>query len=569
MRSLQLRLLVAAGALLALIAVTASQTLATGKAPSRTYVVVYDLDEGTAAAKRAVRAAGGRLIRVNRAIGVATARSSTRGFVKKLRAARAIDGVAVNRRIGKSPGYRPKPELIERFAPAGGTAAEPAPQAMQGGGQQRPLAEPFSTVQWNLGMIDADRNGSHRYQQGNDDVLLAMIDTGITGGHPDLEPNLNRELSRNFTTDDPLIDGPCEEEPDQSCEDPIDDDPVGHGSWTGGIAAAPLNGIGMGGVAPGVSLVNLRALQDSGYAFVQPTVDALTYAAQIGVDVANMSFFIDPWLYNCPGNPGDSPAEQAEQRAIIEATQRALRYARRHGVTLVSALGNGATDKGNPTVDEISPTYPPGNERTRQIDNSCLDLPTEGEGVISVSAVGPSFRKAIYSDYGTERTDLSAPGGDLADFPGTAAFGAPENGILGPTSEEWLRTIGALEPDGTPNTPSVRYECSVGRCWYWEFAEGTSASAPHVAGVAALVVAEYGHRDRRRGGLELAPERVERILRRSATDEPCPSPRTYVYPAIPEAEIPEMSATCEGPAHRNGFYGDGIVSALDAIRGVR
>ena len=90
-----------------------------------------------------------------------------------------------------------------------------------------------------------------------------------------------------------------------------------------------------------------------------------------------------------------------------------------------------------------------------------------------------------------------------------------------------------------------------------------------MAGVAALVVAEYGHRDRRRGGLELAPERVERILRRSATDEPCPSPRTYVYPAIPEAEIPEMSATCEGPAHRNGFYGDGIVSALDAIRGVR
>jgi lantibiotic leader peptide-processing serine protease len=570
MGSPRLRVLVAAAALLALSAFTASQTVATGKAPSRTYVVVYDVGKGAAAVRAAVREAGGRLTRVNRAIGVATARSSAKGFVKKLRAARAIDGVARNRRIGQAPAYRPKPELMERFKPEtrGDVETAPAP-SVAGQSGQRALAEPFSPVQWNMSMIDADRNGSHRHQQGNRDVLLAIIDSGITGGHPDLEPNLNRELSRNFTTDDPLIDGPCEEEPDQSCEDPIDDDPAGHGSWTGGLATAPLNGIGMGGVAPRVSLLNLRALQDSGYAFLQPTVDALTYAADIGVDVANMSFFIDPWLYNCPANPSDSPAEQAEQRAIIEGTQRALRYARKRGVTLVGALGNGATDKGNPMVDPISPTYPPGNGRVREIDNSCLDLPAEGEGVIGVSAVGPSFRKAFYSDYGIEQADLSGPGGDLADFPGTSAFGAPENGVLGPTSEEWLRTIGALDPDGTPNTPSVRAECIEGQCWYWEYADGTSAAAPHVAGVAGLVVAEYGRRDRRHGGLTLEPRRVERILRGTATDEPCPSPRTYVYPAVPEAGIPETTATCEGSADRNGFYGDGIVNALDAVRAVR
>jgi hypothetical protein len=70
-------------------------------------------------------------------------------------------------------------------------------------------------------------------------------------------------------------------------------------------------------------------------------------------------------------------------------------------------------------------------------------------------------------------------------------------------------------------------------------------------------------------GLRLAPDRVERILRRSATDEPCPRPRTYVYPAVPEAELPETSATCEGGARRNAFYGDGIVNALDAVRGSR
>ena len=60
--------------------------------------------------------------------------------------------------------------------------------------------------------------------------------------------------------------------------------------------------------------MNLRAGQDSGYFFLSPTVDALTYAGDHGIDVVNMSFYIDPWLYNCRSNPADSPAEQREQR---------------------------------------------------------------------------------------------------------------------------------------------------------------------------------------------------------------------------------------------------------------
>ena len=82
--------------------------------------------------------------------------------------------------------------------------------------------------------------------------------------------------------------------------------------------------VGIAGVAPKVELVNLRAGQDSGYFFLQPTLDALTYAGDNGIDVVNMSFYIDPWLYNCRANPADSPAEQAQQRSIIDATQRAL-----------------------------------------------------------------------------------------------------------------------------------------------------------------------------------------------------------------------------------------------------
>ena len=52
---------------------------------------------------------------------------------------------------------------------------------------------------------------------------------------------------------------------------------------------------------------------------------------------------------------------------------------------------------------------------TATVDNSCLSMPTEGKRVIGVSAVGPSKRKSFYSNYGTEQTDVSAPGGDSRD----------------------------------------------------------------------------------------------------------------------------------------------------------
>jgi len=546
--------LVAAGAVVA----SGPATAAGAPTPAREYVVVFAADASSSDARAAIRAAGGRVVRENRAVGVATVRSTDAGFAADANGATAIVGVASNRTVGRAPADRLK-EDVERVRLQGAEGGRPARPT-------NPFAEPFSTVQWNMAMLDADRGGSYRRQQGSHDVLVGVIDTGIDGDHPDIAPNFNPQLSRNFTTDIPLVDGPCEEEPDQSCEDPSDVDEAGHGTHVAGTVAAPLNGIGIGGVAPGVSLVNLRAGQDSGYFFLQPTVDSLTYAGDNGIDVVNMSYFIDPWLFNCSANPADSPAEQLEQRTIIEATQRALRYAYVRGVTLVSALGNESTDLGNPTVDVISPDFPPGTERERQVDNGCLTMPTEGAHVIGVSGVGPSGRKAYYSNYGTEQTDVAAPGGDRLDFPGTAAFSQPENLILGPVPREGL-TEEDIDEDGTPITPSVIRDCPENVCSYWAYFQGTSMASPHAVGVAALIVAEHGSTDDRHGGLTLKPRKVERLLRSTAEDEPCPQPPTFVYPAIPEIEFPEISATCEGPAHDNGFYGDGIVNALNAVRG--
>ena len=319
--------------------------------------------------------------------------------------------------------------------------------------------------------------------------------------------------------------------------------------------------------------INLRAMEllDAGntgrYGHPVPTKVPLGHkkgkaSADIGVDVVNMSFYTDPWLYNCPNNPADSPEAQQEQRTIIVATQRAVIYARLHGVTLIAALGNEHTDLGNPTFDDTSPDYPPGAAYPRTVDNTCVDVPAETLGVTSVSAVGPSTRKAYYSNYGVEQTDVSAPGGDYRDFFGTPAYRTAGNLVLAPYPESLAWANGDLNPDGTPNNPFVVQDCQKSVCAYYQYLQGTSMAAPHAVGVAALIVSKYGVRDfRHPGGLTLPPVVTEFLLRRTATNTPCPDPRSFVYPDLPAS----YTANCDGTAKSNGFYGDGIVDALQAV----
>jgi subtilisin family serine protease len=536
-------------------------------APETSYLVLFKKAGPDAAAERAITKAGGKIVKVNTKIGYAYATSRNSTFRTDVAATGVVAGAAAERVVGRAPQLRrPASRELERLTKEA--------KGLQPGLADAPAAkkstapaitpEPLANLQWDMRMIGATPAGSYAINQGAG-VRVGIIDTGIDGSHPDIAPNFSKALSRNFVTDIPdvNVDGPCEV---PSCVDPVDADDNGHGTHVASTIGSPINSLGMAGVAPKATLINIRAGQDSGFFFLRATLDALTYAGDIGVDVVNMSYFTDPWLFNCLDNPADSPAEQAEQRVIRQATQRALNYALYRDVLPVAALGNEATDLNNPTVDTTSPDYPPNTARTRTVDNSCIVVPTESRGVVGVTALGPSKRKAYYSNYGTEQADVSAPGGDAYDSPDNTLNYA--NLVLAAYPQRLAELNGELNPDGTPNVPYVVRDCQGTVCAYYQYLQGTSMASPHAAGVAALVVGHLGKPDRFHNGKRLAVERTRRGLYQTTTDQACPQPRLFHYTRIrPDGSVLQADHFCAGPATKNGFYGRGIVNAYLAAGG--
>ncbi|MEU0537050.1 S8 family serine peptidase [Amycolatopsis tolypomycina] len=532
--------------------------------PATEFTVLAKDVQSIGSAQQAIKAAGGTVLETNTAVGLIKASAPATGFTERVAANRAVFGAAKSQVIGSAPknGKKVKSDNAEKEGRGAASSSKKAASNKAVG------MDPLDDQLWGLQSVRSDL--SRTKQPGSKQVKVGVIDTGIDGTHPDIAPNFDLADSRNFTVDIPAdpngneVDGPCEF---RGCKDPANHDDGGHGTHVAGTIAAAANGFGVSGVAPNVTLVNIRAGQDSGYFFLQPTVDAITYAGDAGIDVVNMSFYTDPWLYNCAANPADTPAEQAEQRTIIEATQRALNYAHRKGVTMLVALGNQHTDLGAPQPDTTSPDYPANSTHPRTIDNStCLNLPVEGNHTIGVSSFGPSQKKADYSNYGLEQISVSGPGGFFRDYFGTPWYRTVENQILSTYPKNVGIAEGNIDADGNITEAGLgagvkKATAADGRVGYYQWLQGTSMATPHATGVAALIVSQYGKKSHGEFGMD--PDKVQRVLEGTAREIACPVPRTVDY--LKEGRGPEFTATCEGTPSLNSFYGHGGVDAWSAV----
>jgi len=400
-----------------------------------------------------------------------------------------------------------------------------------------PNGEPLGPCQWDMALINAGDSGSYQYATG-EGVTVGVIDSGVDINHPDIAPNLDLDRSCSFIFDDTPTANPAEIANGDCSNKGAVQDLAGHGTHVASTIAAPLNGIGIAGIAPEATIVALKACTQAGYCFADSVAAALRYAGDHDIDIVNLSLFADPYLYYCKS--------EAEQRAILKELESAAKYAQQKGVLVVASAGNEQADLQHPGLDPLSPDYPPGSEELRDVGNNCRVAPAELPGVLTVSATGPigypdyNLWIADYSSVGMSRVDVAAPGGDYFRASGTV-----QDAVLGAVpmdSEIWngFDSLSAAFPGITAIDGGAGYV----------YLNGTSMSSPHAAGVAALVKQMHP---------KWSPGAVKAAVQRSAQQLTCPPD----WAPLGDADERER---CYGNNGRTSFFGHGLVDAEAAAQ---
>lgn len=287
--------------------------------------------------------------------------------------------------------------------------------------------DPYFPSQWALTQIHAPQAWSKSTGAGE---VVAVVDTGVQFGIDDLPSS--RSAGSFSCIGMGGQSGPCQA--DTSGDD------NGHGTWVASVIAAQTNnGKGMAGVAPDAKIMSIRAIAADGTGEVSDIAKGIEFAADQGANVINLSVGPDAFgqsfpTFTCPPSTvgGCLQPPVNDTQSLHSALQGAVNEATAKGALVVFAAGN--TDPGY-----AGPSLYLGMQN-----------------VLIVGATGPRDEVASYSDTGSGSTFIWAPGGD-----GSCSSSDTNNCI-----------ILASDHNG------------------YVVSEGTSFAAPHVAGVAALLMAD-------------------------------------------------------------------------------
>lgn len=213
---------------------------------------------------------------------------------------------------------------------------------------------------------------------GSEDVVVAVLDTGVDYNHEDLSSNMwTRPDSLAPYHDKELgtIDDSNGFNAIDNDSDPMDDN--GHGTHCAGIIGAEgENDLGIAGVNWKVKIMPLKFMNAGGSGTTKDAIEAISYAIDRKKAGVNVRIISASW--------------GSTQRS--RALEAVIRKAYENDILFVAAAGNASTD------NDRLPHYP-----------SSYNVPN----VISVAALDRNDQLASFSNFGVKSVAIAAPGVDI------------------------------------------------------------------------------------------------------------------------------------------------------------